>query len=321
MQAAAGGKPLPKNMVPGMAPLDPRAAAAASKAAASQSASADVARILAKKSEEVEQAAAASCATITVPEKKIGIVIGPAGSTIKTIQEKTKVTRIDTAGGIFTITGNGSAVAEAEAAIKELITKGFCSLLYEDFSENFIAVHPSYFPDLIGKGGVILQKIKKELKVEVAIPQGTEGAPAGKKFKVTLAGSAQQVEQAKEVINNIVMYGHHDITHPGAAHAELEVETWKYSFLIGKGGSELKHIQKNWDVKVNIPRETSVNPNVLIVGEAGNVERAKTYVEKVLWNAENSVRSGRDKADQADDGWGDEDDDEPWMKDYLYKRT
>merc|ERR1712238_326017 len=139
--------------------------------------------------------------------------------------------------------------------------------------------------------------------------------------KVTLAGSAQHVEQAKDVINHIVMYGHHEITHPGASHAELEVETWKYSFLIGKGGSELKHIQKNWDVKVNIPRETSVNTNVLIVGETANVERAKTYVEKVLWNAENQVRTGRDKADAPDDGWGDEDADEPWMKDYLYKRT
>jgi len=321
MQAAAGGKPLPKNMVPGMAPLDPRAAAA-NKAAANQAASADVARILAKKNEEEVQAAAnLQCATITVPEKKIGIVIGPAGSTIKTIQEKTKVTRIDTAGGIFTITGNGSAVAEAEAAIKELITKGFCSLLYEDFSENFIAVHPSYFPDLIGKGGVIIQKIKKELKVEVGIPQGTEGAKPDKKFKVTLAGSAKQVEQAKEVINNIMMYGHDEITHPGVTHEELEVESWKYSFLIGKGGSELKHIQKNWDVKVNIPRPQSANQNVLIVGDPANVARAKTYVEKVLWNAENNVRSGRDKADGADDGWGDEDEDEPWMKEYLYKRN
>merc|ERR1712137_1542512 len=104
-----------------------------------------------------------------------------------------------------------------------------------------------------------------------------------------------QVEQAKEVINNIIMYGHHEITHPGAAHAELEVEPWKYSFLIGKGGSEMKHIQKNWDVKVSIPRDHSANQNVVILGEPGNVERAKTYVEKVLWNADNQVRGGRDK--------------------------
>merc|ERR1719429_718328 len=194
MQAAAGGKPLPKNMVPGMAPLDPKASAA-DRTVAKQAAAADVARILAKKNEEeIAAAANVSVATINVPEKKIGIVIGPGGATIKMIQEKTGVTRIDTAGGIFTITGPANAVAEAEAALKELVAKGFCSLLYEDFSENYMNVHPSYFPDIIGKGGVIIQKIKKELKVEVGIPPGTEGAPAGKKFKVTLAGSAKQVE-------------------------------------------------------------------------------------------------------------------------------
>jgi rRNA processing protein Krr1/Pno1 len=320
MKKEAGGK-VPKNMVPGMAPMDPRAAAqavAAARASTNQAASADVARILAKKEEESVAAANVSVATIEVPDKKIGIVIGPGGNTVKTIQEKTKV-KIDTVGGLFTITGPGPAVAEAEAAIKELITKNFCSLLYEDFSENYVSVSKNYFPDIIGKGGEIIQKIKKELKVEVSIPPGTDTAPDGKKFKVTLAGSAKQVEEAKEVITSIIMYGHHEITHPGKTHRELEVESWKFSFLIGKGGSELKHIQKNWDVKVNIPRATSVNQNVLIVGDESNVERAATYVEKVLWNAENNVRSGRDKVDDGDT-WGDEEDDEPWMKDYIYKR-
>merc|ERR1712194_618242 len=117
-------------------------------------------------------------------------------------------------------------------------------------------------------------KIKAALKVEVNMPPTPQGAPPGKKFKVTLAGSAKQVEEAKEVITSIIMYGHGEITHPGKTHGELEVESWKFSFLIGKGGSELKHIQKNWDVKVNIPRATSVNQNVLIVGDESNVERA-----------------------------------------------
>jgi len=322
MKIQAGGK-VPKNMVPGMAPMDPRAAAnaaAQAKAAGNQAASADVARILAK-GQKAEEAPVAnvSSVTIEVPDKKIGIVIGPAGATIKTIQEKTKA-KIDTVGGMFTITGSGTAVGEAEAAVRELMNKGFCSILYEDFSENYVSVSKNYFPDIIGKGGEIIQKLKKELKVEVTIPPGTAEAPDGKKFKVTLAGSAKQVEEAKEVINSIVMYGHHEITHPGKTHRELEVESWKYSFLIGKGGSELKHIQKNWDVKVNIPRATSANQNVLIVGDESNVERAATYVEKVLWNAENNVRSGRDKVDDGD-AWGDEGADEPWMKDYLYKRT
>jgi len=324
LQAEAGGKPLPKNTVPGMGPMDPKAAAAA-RANASQAASADVARILATKNDaEIAAAVNVSVATIAVPDKRIGVVIGPGGATIKMIQEKTKVTRIDTAGGIFTISGSGAAVEQAQDAINQLIERGFCSLLYDDFSENSIQVHPQYFPDIIGKGGDVIQKIKKELKVEVnmpAVPKEQMDTKSSKKYKVTLAGSSKQVEEAKEVLNSLILYGHHEITHPGKVHEEMEVDAYAYKYIIGKAGSELKHIQKNWDVKVNIPREHSANQKVLIVGEPSNVERAKAYVERVLWNAENQVRGGgRDKVDEGD-AWGDEEEEEPWMKDYIYRRA
>merc|ERR1719356_2230562 len=304
-----------------MAPLDPKQAAQ-NKTDAKQAAAADVARILAKKNEEEAAAAVnVSVATINVPEKRIGIVIGPGGANIKQIQEKTGVTRIDTAGGVFTVSGKGPNVQQARDAIDQLIQKGFCSILYEDFSENYVNVHPSHFPDIIGKGGVIIQAIKKELKVEISIPPTPDDAvKQSKKYKVTLAGSAKQVEEAKEVLNSIIMYTHHELTHPGVVHEEMEIDNWSLKYIIGKNGSEMKHIQKNWDVKVSIPRENSTNQKVLIVGEALNVERAKAYVERVLWNAENQVRGGRDKVDDGD-AWGEEDDDEPWMKDYIYKRT
>jgi len=115
------------------------------------------------------------------------------------------------------------------------------------------------------------------------------------------------------------MYGHHEITHPGVVHAELEVESWYYSFIIGKAGSELRHIQKNWQVKISIPREHSANQNVLIVGEKDQVDRAKAYIEKVLWNAEHNIKAGRDRTEASDD-WGDDGAEEPWMQAYLYKR-
>merc|ERR1719436_1979611 len=82
----------------------------ANKAAASQAAAADVEKILAMKSaaaelEKKEAEGGSSVATVKVPENKIGIVIGPKGTKIKMIQEKTGVTRIDTQGEIFTIMG------------------------------------------------------------------------------------------------------------------------------------------------------------------------------------------------------------------------
>ncbi|CAE8711601.1 unnamed protein product [Polarella glacialis] len=286
-----------------------RVAAAAKAAAAEENAA----------TKELE--ANLSTATISVPEAKIGRIIGPKGANIKLIQEKTGVTRIDTSGEVFVVTGPPEAVALAEMAIKELIAKGYMSLAYDDFKEDSVAVHPSNFPNIIGKQGVVIRKIKEELGVEVGIPDAPRDSPPGKKFKVSLAGASEKVDLAIQVINDIVMYSHHEITHPGMVHVEMEVPDWAYSFVIGRAGSELRHIQNNYKVIVNIPRETSECQQVLVIGEEEGVQRAKAYIEKLLVTSEEASK-GRDKPDtQATDHWGDDNEpQEDWMKSYMYKR-
>eukprot|EP00930_Biecheleria_cincta_P064505 TRINITY_DN500_c0_g1_i2.p1 TRINITY_DN500_c0_g1~~TRINITY_DN500_c0_g1_i2.p1 ORF type:complete len:511 (+),score=180.38 TRINITY_DN500_c0_g1_i2:84-1535(+) len=328
MQAAAKQGKIPgmaaPNSIPGMAPAAVQRATQAEINAVLQRAQA--AGTAARQAVEAEQAATAGAtsnlhsASVKVPDNRIGVVIGPKGKNIQMIQEKTGVTRIDTSGEVFTIMGEAKAVEQAEAAVKELIEKGYWSQQFEDFKEEFVAVHPSVFPDLIGKGGVIIKAMKTEFGVEVSIPEVPKNAPAGKKFKVTLAGKKDNVEAAKEAINNIAMYGYDEHTHPGQTHEELDVPDWAYRFLIGKAGSELRHIQNNYKVKVNIPREHSACQAVVCVGEKINVERAKAYIDKLLWAAENQTK-GREKGDAAEDHWGQEDAEEDWMKAYMYKRS
>merc|ERR1719510_1777123 len=259
-------------------------------------------------------------ATVKIPEARIGVVIGPKGATIKMIQEKTGAKLDTSSSDSCMITGGAQEVAQAEIAVKELIEKGYTALQYEDFQEHFVAVHPSAFPDIIGKQGAVIRKIKDELNVSVNIPNDApKNAPANKKFKVTLAGKNADVDRAKEVINNIIMYYHDPITHPDMVHEEMDIAQWHLSFVIGSKGSELRHIQNNYKVRMYIPRDSSVNKKVVIVGDQVDVDRAKAYIEKLLWNAEQAPSRGRGAADQADDGWGDEEE-EDWMKDYLYRR-
>eukprot|EP00930_Biecheleria_cincta_P052244 TRINITY_DN374_c0_g1_i3.p1 TRINITY_DN374_c0_g1~~TRINITY_DN374_c0_g1_i3.p1 ORF type:complete len:550 (-),score=189.74 TRINITY_DN374_c0_g1_i3:77-1642(-) len=326
-KANAGGKAIPglaaTNSIPGMAPAVQRTSQAEINAFLKKAEAAGAAAGAAARAEVEAQAAATSglsSASVKVPEARIGVVIGPKGKNIQLIQEKTGVNRIDTSGEVFTITGNADAVAHAERAIKELIEKGYWSGSFENFKEEFVNVHPSCFPDLIGKGGVTIKAMKTEFGVEVTIPEVPKNAPAGKKYKVTLAGKNENVEACKQAINNIAMYGYDEITHPGFSHEELDVPDWAYRFLIGKAGSELRHIQNNYKVKVNIPREHSMCQSVVCVGEKLNVERAKAYIDKLLWNAENQSK-GREKAEGALDTWGQEEEEEDWMKAYMYKRA
>lgn len=265
--------------------------------------------------------------TIEVPESRIGIVIGPKGATIKAIQEKSGGCRIDTTNNLFTLTGPAPAVQTAESAMRDLIEKGYTSLTFDDFQENGVMVHAGSFPDIIGRkvieqnkeAGYVIRKIKEALGVEINIPKTPQTVNPGKKYKVGIAGSTEKVERAKEVLTNIATYYHDELTHPEETHAEIEVPEWQHRYLIGTKGSEMKHIQKNFKVRVYIPREYSYCQNVLVVGEKDNVVRASTYIEKILWNSENASK-GRDRDGGGGDFHEDDEEYEPWMDQYVYKR-
>eukprot|EP00746_Dinoflagellata_sp_MGD_P161124 gnl/MRDRNA2_/MRDRNA2_88164_c0_seq1.p1 gnl/MRDRNA2_/MRDRNA2_88164_c0~~gnl/MRDRNA2_/MRDRNA2_88164_c0_seq1.p1 ORF type:complete len:408 (+),score=113.86 gnl/MRDRNA2_/MRDRNA2_88164_c0_seq1:115-1338(+) len=260
---------------------------------------------------------------IDIKADHVGRIVGPKGATMKMIQEASEC-KIDINGEVVTITGPEDGIPVAVTAVKELCEKGFCGLTYgADFREEGMQVHPIYFSELIGKEGKVIRAIKEHLKVELSIPKIPPNAKVRemtKKMKVGFAGKKADVEQAKQVVSDIVMYYHHEITHPGLVHEEMEIEQWQFPYVIGKGGSESRHIQNSYRVKMYIPNEHAANDKLLIVGEALNVERAKRYVQNALESAGEKARSGgRGGTEGAEDYWGDEEH-EPWMDQFMYKR-
>eukprot|EP00746_Dinoflagellata_sp_MGD_P162208 gnl/MRDRNA2_/MRDRNA2_89659_c0_seq1.p1 gnl/MRDRNA2_/MRDRNA2_89659_c0~~gnl/MRDRNA2_/MRDRNA2_89659_c0_seq1.p1 ORF type:complete len:429 (-),score=132.19 gnl/MRDRNA2_/MRDRNA2_89659_c0_seq1:99-1295(-) len=260
---------------------------------------------------------------IDIKSDHIGRIVGPKGATMKMIQEASEC-KIDINGEVVTITGPEDGMPVAVTAIKELCEKGFCGLAYgSDFQEQAMQVHPIYFSELIGKEGCVIRAIKDQLKVELSIPKTPPNAKVRemtKKMKVGFAGKKPDVEKAKEVVNDIMMYYHHPITHPDLTHKELEVEPHQTRFIIGKNGSESRHIQNSYKVKMYIPNEHSANDKLVLVGEELNVERAAKYVESAILGAEMQVKSGgRGGGEQAEDYWGEEQH-ESWMDQYMYKR-
>lgn len=84
---------------------------------------------------------------IVVDIKKIGIIVGKAGATLKSIQELAGV-EIQTPKdreaktGTVTISGPAEGVAKASKIINDLSSKGYSSALEgEDFSEGHVSVH------------------------------------------------------------------------------------------------------------------------------------------------------------------------------------
>jgi predicted RNA-binding protein YlqC (UPF0109 family) len=269
-------------------------------------------------------------AVVPIPSGMMGRVIGPRGVNIETIKMKIEgIKTFDTAGGSqVTIVGAPASVPLAEAAVKELIEKGYMSLSYEDFAEGKVLIHPSSIPEIIGSRGAVINKIKEVAKVEIKMPEvpkgkdglGGKGVPAdaSKKYPIEIVGDKENVEKAKQIITDIMTYGHHADTHEDVIHEELDIPPESYRYIIGRAGSELRHTQNHYEVKVNIPRENSViKDKVLVIGEQMKVELAVKHIWKMVTEAEQPKEPKEKTTDKFDK---DDEPNEPWMNAYMYKR-
>lgn len=246
--------------------------------------------------------AAASTATdsVTVDAKKVGIIIGPKGATMLAIQEATgckldinapskddpKAVKATKAGVV--ITGpDKESIAAAKKAVLELASKGYATLLQEEnFGEYGTEVHPSMLSELVGPRGATIQAIQKTLQVKITIPS-TDWAPNNRKGVfpnafVGIAGTKDNAKAAKAVIQSLVKYHHHEMTHPGMIHDEVYVPSEYFHCVIGVRGSEIKHIRGNYKVDMYMPNDDSITENVLVVGMRANVDKAMSYIQLLM---------------------------------------
>merc|ERR1719503_56840 len=97
------------------------------------------------------------------------------------IKEKTGVKTIDLNGEDCVILGPPDAVSLAEAAVRQLIERGYMALAYDDFESEHVAVVAQTIPNIVGEKGAVIQVIKKECKVEVSIPANSKDSKPGQK--------------------------------------------------------------------------------------------------------------------------------------------
>ena len=180
---------------------------------------------------------------ITVDARKIGIIIGPKGATLQGLQTATS-TKIDTpqrdrddrSPAKVAVTGRADDVKRCINALQELCDKGYTTLTQDKgFVEQSVSVHPSVLSELIGPGGCIIRALQEKLVVRVTIPE-TDWRPGrqtvkAKPAKVGVAGAKEACAQAKAVISSIAHYHHHEVTHPGMVHKEIDVPPEYMAFV------------------------------------------------------------------------------------------
>jgi len=153
------------------------------------------------------------------------------------------------------------------------MSKGYTSLSYEDFVEQVMKLPASDFMSLSRDD---IRKVMNMLNVHVAISHRA----GQKRGSILVAGNRASVASALDVLQDLAMYHHSEITHPGLVHRELDVsmhESWQHVMC-----AEGRHVAQHFDVSVHIPQEDSMNQFVVLVGVPVMLEQAHKHVQKML---------------------------------------
>lgn len=235
--------------------------------------------------------------SISIEASKIGIIIGPKGTTMKAIEEATGC-QLEVnapskdekpARGKKLMAGiivKGGDASKAKQAIKELANKGYAKLLQADgFSESYIQVHPKYLSEIVGPKGATIKALQSKLEVKITIPSTdwTPNSASGmvQMAKIGVAGSKENARQCKHIVQTLLKVHHHELTHPGMIHEELYVPTEFFHCVIGPRGSEIKHIKGNYKVEVHMP-DAGSDGNIVVVGKQINVDKAITHIQNLM---------------------------------------
>lgn len=137
---------------------------------------------------------------------------------------------------------------------------------------------------IIGRGGEQINKIQQDSGCKVQIAHDSAGLP---ERTVSLTGTADAIQKAKSLIDEIVSRGHEGSTNGQAGSMqEMIIPAGKAGLIIGKGGETIKQLQERAGVKMILIQDGSQPPNIdkplRIIGDPYKVQQAKEMVNEIL---------------------------------------
>ncbi|KAI1886632.1 hypothetical protein AGOR_G00197810 [Albula goreensis] len=144
---------------------------------------------------------------------------------------------------------------------------------------------------IIGRGGEQINKIQQDSGCKVQIAPDSGGLPDR---SVSLTGSPDSIQKAKELLDEIVSRGrgtppssfHESTNGQSGSMQEMMIPAGKAGLIIGKGGETIKQLQERAGVKMILIQDGSQGPNMdkplRIIGEPYKVQQARELVQEIL---------------------------------------
>jgi len=125
-------------------------------------------------------------------------------------------------------------------------------------------------------------------------------------IRITIAGSADKVDEAKGALEHLLRHGHHELTHPGVVHTRVVMPDWAHMDVQrwGLSTSDLRHIENNWGVVVRPPAPDQQLSEYSVIGFEPAVRDATAYLERISQRAYQHLEQCRCFGRDAIETWG-----------------
>lgn len=232
--------------------------------------------------------------SIKIAKEHYKVIIGAGSKNINSLQTMfsckiqlpSKTSNDDT----VTITGQDvSLLNSAKEAVSQLASKGYCKALSGDVTDVTMTINNIGL--LIGPSGKRLATIREKTGVEINLPPKEERPKKGEKgesrdARITLVGDLAGIQTAMNAINQLMLQGFCELTHPDWVKITLAFPGSMLGILLGPKGASLRTIETDTETTIKVPNAKAEEDKakliqISIVGAIGNVEKARATIAAI----------------------------------------
>uniref|UniRef100_U5EUN4 Putative vigilin n=1 Tax=Corethrella appendiculata TaxID=1370023 RepID=U5EUN4_9DIPT len=172
---------------------------------------------------------------------------------------------------LIKVTGAPAHIAEAKVAIEERVKELEADRKDRELRsfELKLEINPDYHPKLIGRRGVVINKIRAKHGVQISFPKSDD--PANN--IITIQGYEQAAEAARDEMMQIV----DDLS--SLTKETVPIDARVHPHLIGSRGRRVREIMQQYKVEINFPRPDDPDLNlVTITGAKDNIDACRDHL-------------------------------------------
>uniref|UniRef100_A0A915E443 K Homology domain-containing protein n=1 Tax=Ditylenchus dipsaci TaxID=166011 RepID=A0A915E443_9BILA len=195
-------------------------------------------------------------------------LIGPKGATLQSLvpkQDKLKLEFED--GGLIYLEGPPEAVKAAQTALNAEISR-----LTKELSSEVVKVAPGLHRHIIGRNGALVNKLKDDNDVQIAIPNETTNSD-----EIRIEGKKEGVKKAVAAIQEIVKRLENEKSR------DIVIEHRFHGQVIGKNGENTQKWRIEYpSVSISFPDATNKSDIVNLRGDKKEVDKLYTVMTKLV---------------------------------------